>query len=369
MPLDVQAALEQLHERKRLRPDVSNDHTGLLNFSSNDFFGLSKLLAHDPAPAGSGASRLVTGDHDLVRALERKLADWLQREAALVFSSGYAANLGTLQALGATGPLTIFSDELNHASIIDGIRLSRTDVVVYPHLDLDQLELLLGRKRNGRSLIVTESVFSMDGDCPDLPRLASLAQKFDAVLMVDEAHAMGVLGPAGRGLCAEAGIVPDLLVVTFGKALGVSGAAVLCSHSVRTFLWNHARSLIYSTGFSPLLASIVSRSVSLVAGSEGDQLRIRLRQNWQALGDLMPLSIPNGRHQTGPMACIITGSEAATLEAANALRHLGLWVHPIRPPTVPDGASRLRITLSTDHTLDEISRLATALQSTVLRST
>lgn len=257
------------------------------NFASNDYLGLSQhpalaAAAHraiDEFGNGATASRLVIGNSAAHEALEAALADWLGYEAVCLFNSGVAANTGVIATL-ADGAVTVFSDALNHASIIDGCRLSRAEVVVYPHGDCAGLRqrLLAFRVRYParRALIVTESVFSMDGDCADLRALRLLADEFGAALVVDEAHALGALGPAGRGACAAFGVVPDVLIGTFGKALGSYGAFACASRAVIDLLWNRARSLVFTTGLPPAVIGAACAAVAIVRSAEGEAMRASL---------------------------------------------------------------------------------------------
>src|SRR6185369_8021158 len=262
-----------------------------LQLCSNDYLG----YAADPwpeageAPSGAGASRLVTGNHAEHERAEATLAEWLGGEAALLFSSGYAANVGVLSSLAGPGDV-IVSDGLNHASIIDGCRLSGATVRVVPHLAARAVEAaLIEAKGARRRWVVTESYFSMDGDTPDLAGLRAICDAHDAALLVDEAHAIGVFGPRGRGLCAEAGIAPDVLVGTGGKALGLHGAFVVGSAPLRRWLWNRARSFVFSTGVSPSLASALASRAHRVAADDPARARLaalsmRLRTGLAELG-------------------------------------------------------------------------------------
>jgi len=313
-------------------------------------------------PLGTGAARLISGTAREHLALEADLADWLQTDSALLFSSAYAANVGTISALALPGDV-IFSDALNHASIIDGCRLSRAKVVVVPHRDLAALQRELSAASpapGGARWIVTESYFGMDGTSPDFRALRALCDHWQAALVVDEAHSVGTFGPEGRGLCLAAGVKPDLLSGGFGKAFGLQGGFVACSATVRAWLWNRARSFVYSTATSPWLAARTRATLQRIRASE--RLRetlqrhsLRLEQRLAAEGVELPL----GRH--GPVFPIIFGSESSTLEAARRLRALRILAHPIRPPTVPAGTGRLRVTLRSDLNDAEIERLADAL--------
>ena len=294
-------------------------------------------------PAGSGASRLVSGEHPAHASAERAIAAWLRTGASLLFSSGYAANVGTIAALARPGDLVV-SDALNHASIIDGCRLSGARVVVVPHGDPTAVDRALSAGRDARCRwVLTESYFSMDGDTPDLRALRSLCDAHDAALYVDEAHAVGVFGPQGRGLCAEAGVTPDVLVGTFGKALGLQGAFVAGSPTLRLYLWNRARSFVFSTGISPALAARIEANVTRAAADDRARDRLhattrRLRASLIALGIPLP---PTGR---GPVIPWVVGGSTAAVTLSTRLREQGVLVQAIRPPTVPPDTARLRIT-------------------------
>lgn len=321
------------------------------------------LPAWQTAPtAGACSSRLLGGTRAEHCELETAIADWVRQESALLFSSGYAANVGVVSGL-ATREDVIFSDELNHASIVDGCRLSRASVVIYPHLDLQSLRELLARTPvRGRRFIVTESYFSMDGDSPDLVRLRALATEFGAALLVDEAHALGVFGPSGAGLAAACAVQPDLTIGTLGKAIGLQGAFVAAPELVKHWLWNRARSFVYSTASVPLLARLALLHVKQVQsddtgrvllGQRSSQLRCRI----QALGFPMPI----GSH--GPIVPVILRQNEAAACAAESLRSRGILAYPLRPPTVPEGSARLRLTVSAGMTAREFDRLLMAASS------
>jgi 8-amino-7-oxononanoate synthase len=289
-----------------------------------------------------------------------------------LFNSGFAANTGVLSALMGRGDV-ILSDRLNHASIIDGCKLSGATTRIYEHLDCADLERQLADVASSgqRVLVVTESVFSMDGDRPDLVRIAALCERFGAGLMVDEAHAMGVVGPAGRGECARVGVVPTLLVGTFGKALGVYGAFVATTSNLALLLWNRARSLVFTTGLPPAVVAMCSEAVRLVQGADGEQRRALLQRNADLLSEnrtksaskidtIRGLSSGNRTH----IVPVIIGDESAALAKAAALRSAGMLVSAIRPPTVPVGTSRLRICLSSLHSVEQLLKLAQVVEST-----
>jgi 8-amino-7-oxononanoate synthase len=328
----------------------SNDYLGYR--SSGRLIPFAKAAAAKHA-AGAGASRLVTGEHGAHRELERAVAAWVGTEESLVFTSGYAANAGAISALVGEGDL-IISDGLNHASIIDGCRLGRARCVVVPHNDAGAIRAALRGAEARRRWVVTESYFSMEGDSPDLRALRAICDEHDAALVVDEAHGVGVFGPEGRGRAAEAGIRPDVLVGTLGKALGGQGAFVAGSHDLCRWLWNRARSFVFSTGLSPLLAAVDASAVGEARRDEAGRVRLseataRLRAGLAAGG----VEIAN---REGPILPIVLGTEASALDWSRRLREQGVLVQAIRPPTVPAGTSRLRVTARADLTETEIAR-------------
>jgi 8-amino-7-oxononanoate synthase len=346
----------------------------LINFSSNDYLALAgdPRLAGAAARAarkygcGAGASPLVSGHSPPLRALERALARWEGTEAALVFSSGYAANLAAVSSL-AGQPDAIFSDERNHASLIDGCRLSRASVHVYRHNDMAHLaELLrtLGRHVR-RRMIVSDTVFSMDGDLAPLAELLELAERFDGLLLIDEAHATGVLGEHGRG-------VTDLLPIgswswdrlvkvgTLSKGLGTQGGFVCGSRRSIDWLINSARPYIFSTALAPPLAAAARRAVSVVQ-SEPQRRHHILALAEQLRHELHELGCPIGdsRCQIVP---VIVGTPRAAVALSRCLEEQGLLVPAIRPPSVPEGTARLRISLSAGHTEEDVRQLVVALR-------
>ncbi len=322
------------------------------SFCSNDYLGLASETAPAGA-AGAGASRLIAGERDEHLALELEVAAWLKAPAALAFTSGYAANVGAIAALAGAGD-RIVSDALNHASIVDGARLSRAEVVVTPHLDVEAVERALALPCRGRQWVVTESYFSMDADAPDLRSLRRACDAANAALYVDEAHALGVLGPGGRGLAAEQEVTPDITVGTFGKAFGAGGAFVAGSDSLVRWLWNRARSFVFSTGLSPQLAAAARLNV---ARAQGDpSLAARTLQNASRLRDgLAAIGIvPLGFGHIVPWLEADTG-RALALSAALAER--GQHVLAVRPPTVPTSRLRLAVTAAHgDHDIDALLR-------------
>lgn len=337
----LKGELGELERRGLLRVPVPGGGERLI-LCSNDYLGYGEEpWPGEPLPGGAGASRLVSGDHPAHAQLEQELARWLGVEAALVFSSGYAANVGVLSALAGPGDV-IVSDTLNHASIIDGCRLSGATIVVAPHNAPGAVDDVLGRSASARRRwVVTESYFSMDADVADLGRLREICDRHDAALIVDEAHALGVFGAQGGGLCREAGVRPDVLVGTLGKAVGLQGAFVAGSADLRAWLWNRARSFVFSTGLSPALAGAAAARVQQVAANELGRRYLHERAN-QLRAGLAALGIQAmGR---GPIIPWQIGDPAETVRRSLVLRDQGVFVQAIRPPTVPAGTSRLRIT-------------------------
>jgi 8-amino-7-oxononanoate synthase len=345
----------------------------LLNFSSNDYLDLAAdpRLARAAARAarrygcGAGASPLVSGHLPPLRALERDLARWEGTEAALVFSSGFAANLAVVGGLAGRDD-AVFSDELNHASLIDGCRLSRAAVHVYRHGDANHLHDLLRRAgRARRRLIVTDTVFSMDGDLAPLADLADLARRHDGLLVIDEAHATGVLGAHGRGLSEW--LPPDraddrrlIKVGTLSKALGSQGGFVCGPRTLVDWLVNRARPYVFSTALAPPSAAAARRAVALVAAEPERRrhllgLAARLRDRLDAAG------WPAGRSQS-QIVPLLVGDARGAVELSARLEEQGLLVPAIRPPSVPPGTARLRVSLTAGHTEEDVDRLVTALR-------
>ena len=351
-------------------PQAQVDGQPLISFCSNDYLG----LANDPVlvdaacagarawGVGSGASHLVSGHLGAHAVLEQKLAEFTGFARALLFSTGYLANLGIVPALVGRND-AVFADRLNHASLIDAVQLSRADSQRYPHADLATLERLLATSTARRKLILTDAVFSMDGDLAPLPGLLALAERFDAWLVVDDAHGFGVLGRQGRGSLAHFNLpAAERLVYmgTLGKAAGAAGAFVAGSATVIEWLQQRARSYLFTTAGSPIIACALAASLELIATGDA-----RRRHLWQLSAQLRDgLAGTRWHLLPSPTAIqpVIIGDNHAALRVAEALYERGLWVPAIRPPTVPRGTARLRVSLSAAHSAAHVARLVDALR-------
>ncbi|MFT4504473.1 8-amino-7-oxononanoate synthase [Caballeronia sp. 15711] len=382
-----------LRRRRRIADSACAAHMTvdgreIIGFASNDYLGLAahetlrEALAEGAQKygAGSGGSHLLGGHSRAHEKLEDDLAafsgGFVDQPRALYFSTGYMANLATLTTLGTLGTsggrdTLMFCDALNHASLIDGARLSRAQIRIYPHADAEALGAMLeasaneGGNENVTKIIVTDSVFSMDGDIAPLGSLLELAERYGAWLVVDDAHGFGVLGPQGRGALAEAALhSPHLVYVgTLGKAAGVSGAFVIAHETVIEWFVQRARPYIFTTASAPAVAHAVSASLKIIEGQEGDQRRAHLATLIERTRAILQNTrwSPVDSH-TAVQPLIIGGNEE-TLKLAAELDEYRVWVPAIRPPTVPVGTSRLRISLSAAHSLDDLAKLDDALQT------
>lgn len=342
-----------------------------LNFSSNDYLGLS----HHPQivcawqqgaerfGVGSGGSGHVSGYSIAHQALEEELAQWLGYSRALLFISGFAANQAVITALMGKDD-RIVADRLSHASLLEAASLSPAALRRFPHNDPQHLARLLSAPCPGQQLVVTEGVFSMDGDSAPLADIHAAAQRQGAWLLVDDAHGIGVTGEEGRGSCWQQQVKSELLVVTFGKGFGVSGAAILCSDSVADYLLQFARHLIYSTSMPPAQAQALRAALAVIRSREGDERREKLAmliQRFRAGLDIPDFTLANSDSAIQPL---IVGDNHKALQLAEALRAQGCWVTAIRPPTVPVGTARLRLTLTQAHECQDIDRLLEVLHGT-----
>jgi 8-amino-7-oxononanoate synthase len=354
-------------------PEMLIDGRPVLSFASNDYLGLATHPCLIDAATrglsdwgvGAGASEFLGGHFRPNRDLEAKLADFVGAQKALHFATGFMANIGIVPALMQRGD-AIFADKLNHASLIDAVRLSYAFNHRYPHCDLGVLEGQLSANRAKQRLILTDAVFSMDGDIAPLPQLLELAERYDAWLLIDDAHGFGVLGPQGRGTAAHFGLKPGgrlIVMGTLGKAAGVAGAFVAGDAEVIDWLEQSARTAIYTTGVPPALTFALAESLRII--ETGDDLReelnaliARLRAGLQPICDRRGWRLPASMTAIQP---VIIGGNEATLKVADALLERGIWAPAIRPPTVPDGQARLRISLTASHGEMQVDELIAAL--------
>ncbi|MFC7515537.1 8-amino-7-oxononanoate synthase [Herbaspirillum sp. GCM10030257] len=372
---------QQLRRRRRIAdtpcaPHVTVDGRKLLAFCSNDYLGLAshprlvEALREGASRygVGSGASHLISGHSRAHALLEERLADFLsphlEQARALYFCTGYMANLAVLTAL-AGRDADLFSESLNHASLIDGARLSRARVQVYAHGDNAALEVLLKSSTAKTKVVVTDSVFSMDGDLAPLPALLALCERYGAWLVVDDAHGFGVLGTHGRGALEHFNLRSPYLIYmgTLGKAAGVGGAFVAAHATVIEWLVQRARPYIYTTAAAPALAHALMTSVELISGHEGAIRRAHLQQLVGQLQSALHLQRWTLLASQTAIQPVIIGRNDEALRAAAALQEQGVWVPAIRPPTVPADTARLRITLSAAHTAADVTRVAEAINA------
>ncbi len=376
------SALRELGRLRTLRDIVPLPHGRAefggriyCNLSGNDYMGISgnpelRRRFYEQYPdrscpdlaQSSASSRLLTGNTPAYTRLEATLSALYHNRAALVFNSGYHTNIGILPALSAKGDL-ILSDKLNHASIIDGLRLCEAEFRRYRHLDFEQLEKILQEKRSlyRRVFLVTESIFSMDGDTADLRKLVELKEKYDCITVVDEAHGVGVRGPAGTGLAAEQGVADriDILIGTFGKAFGSTGAYAIMEPEVREYLINHMRPLIFTTGLPPVVLNWSNFVLQQCAAMDPERAKLA------RMGELLRQFITQSGRKTDGSSQIVPlliGEDQAALDAAVELQQKGFLVFPIRPPTVPAGTSRLRFSLTAALDESDIELLGEALK-------
>ncbi|CAQ85027.1 7-keto-8-amino pelargonic acid synthetase (8-amino-7-oxononanoat synthase) [Photorhabdus asymbiotica] len=337
-----------------------------LNFSSNDYLGLSTNSAVISAwqqgaeqyGVGSGGSGHIIGYTTAHQVLEQQLADWLGYSKALLFISGYSANQGVIAAL-MTKQDRIIADRLSHASLIEAAMHSPAQLQRFLHNQPESLKDLLAKPCVGKTLVVTEGVFSMDGDRAPLSDIYQQTNAAGNWLMVDDAHGIGVCGEQGRGSCWQQKVKPEILIVTFGKAFGLSGAAVLCDEQTAEYLIQSSRHLIYSTSMPPAQAQAISEAVRQIQA--GDELRQQLQQNidyFRQQAQKLPFTLIDSEMAIQPL---IIGDNELSLSLSQYLQQKGIWVKAIRPPTVPSGSARLRITLTASHTQQDIDRLMEAL--------
>jgi len=379
---DLGAHLDDLRDRglyRRMRvvagpqgPRVLLDGRPVLLLCSNNYLGLAdhprvREAAAEAAMrygAGAGASRLVSGNMTIHRRLEEQLADFKRAEACLLFGSGYLANTGVVSALARAGEV-VFSDALNHASIVDGCRLARAETFVYDHRDTDHLEWGLEQAQGRGSLVVTDGVFSMDGDVAPLEEIVELARRHDARVLVDEAHGTGAVGPDGRGSVAAAGLEDevDVVVGTLGKALGSYGAFVCCERDVAKYLINTARTLIFSTALPPPAVAAAMSALGLLR--EQPRRVEKLQRNARVLREaLAERGLDTGASETQIVPLVI-GDAGETVAASERALERGVFAQGIRPPTVPEGTSRLRLAVMASHTKSELREAAGVLAAAI----
>ncbi|MGS0743879.1 8-amino-7-oxononanoate synthase [Glaciimonas sp. GG7] len=382
----ISAQLMQLQEQKLLRkrrvvggpqgPLMTIDGKPTLAFSNNDYLGLANHPALIAAArdglerfgVGAASSALISGHSSECEALEVALARFVGMPRALHFSNGYMANMGIIPALVGPGDL-VLSDRLNHACLIDGARLSGAEFRIYSHCDVVRVEQQLAKSTHLRKLIVTDGVFSMDGDIAPLPALLALCEKYDAWLLVDDAHGFGVLGPQGRGSLAHFGLASSraLYMGTLGKAAGVSGAFVAGDATLIEWLMQRARTYVFTTASPPLLASALLATLNLLQTEDWRQqhLRALIQQLRDGLADLPWPLLPS---DTAIQALVVGDNQLALDLMADLFEH-DIWVPAIRPPTVPKGTARLRISLSAAHSAEQVAQLIAALQAAAKKVT
>lgn len=365
---------DKLHRQMRMfdtmQPGyVLSGQNRLLNLCANDYLGLAadpftleeaKLLS-EILPMGAGASRLVTGNLAIHHELDKMLAEWKGTEAALVFPSGYQCNVGLLSTLGDRG-VPIFSDKLNHASIIDGIQLSGSKLVRYGHRDVDELESLLKESKARKKIIVTDGVFSMDGSVAPLPQINEVAKRYGALLIIDEAHATGVMGKDGAGSWSHFGLPVEghvILMGTLSKALGGQGGFVCASNEVIEYLTNCCRSFIYSTGLSPFLAALAHYNIGRIRSEAGK--REALKKNCGVLKKALRNNGFQVHDDPTPIMPVMLDSNERALEVANQLKEQNIIALAIRPPTVPEGTSRIRLSVCSAHQPKDLENAAKQL--------
>jgi 8-amino-7-oxononanoate synthase len=364
-PCDTKALING----RELKTFCSNDYLGLANHP-----GLVQALAEGAQKygVGSGASHLISGHSIAHEILESKLADFQKQHIpearALFFSTGYLANLTAITALSKLtqhGSASIYSANLNHASLIDGVRLANAQVNLFDHEDINTLSELLKRDQHPLKMIVTDGVFSMDGDLAPVKKLLELAEQYDALLLVDDAHGFGVLGKQGHGILEQENIRSDRIVYigTLGKAAGVSGAFVCAQATLIEWLIQKGRPFIYSTATPPAIAHTLSRSLDIIEGDEGSNRRTQLNKLIRIWQDEMHFAQWEKVPSCTAIQPVILGSNANALLAAKLLDEAGYWIPAIRPPTVPNGSARLRITLSANHSEADLRQLIATLKT------
>jgi len=352
----------------------NSEDLSLLNFSSNDYLGLgthdsikkAAIEAIESYGIGSGASRMLSGGTTPHFLIEKETADFFGKDSSLFFANGYGAALGTLGSILQKGD-TVILDKLCHASLIDGSRLSGATVRTFPHNDVEKLKRILNSisgndQKDKRTLIVTEGIFSMDGDTPSIREIIKLKEKYNALLLLDEAHSFGLIGKNGKGLAHREKLSNgvDFLMTTFGKSAGAAGAATVASKEWIKLILNRARSFIYSTAPMPSQAAAALAGLRLIRGAEGDDRRETLKNNITNLSNALGISKPEGA-----IIPIVIGTELETLEVSKKLLEAGILAPAIRYPTVSRGSARIRVTISANHSENDIAYLAKTLQDSL----
>lgn len=371
--------LEQLGLKRQLRTFSTGNETEaiidgrkLLLFSSNNYLGLAtderlKQKAREGIltyGTGAGGSRLTTGNFEIHEQLEREIAHFKETEAAVIFSSGYLANVGVIAGLTKKEDV-IFSDAWNHASIIDGCRLSQAQTIVYEHANMTDLESKLQHTQvEGKKFIVTDGVFSMDGDIAPLPDIVTLAKKYDAYIIVDDAHATGVIGKNGRGTAEHFGLkhAIDFTIGTFSKAIGAEGGFVVTSSIAKDYLLNHARSFIFQTALSPAVVEAAREGIAIMQ-NEPDRREQLLKNTYYLRAGLEEAGFTIGNGGT-PILSLIVGEAQLAVQFSERLMEEGIFIPAIRPPTVPKGTSRLRITVMATHTVEQLDLVIRTIRKT-----
>jgi 8-amino-7-oxononanoate synthase len=357
-----------IEERKGTIVKIGNKE--FISFSSNDYLGLScdKRIIDSFQKSmkygfGSSGSRLICGNFEIHNEVEKKFSKWMEKEASLIFPTGYMTNVGVISSLVSKDDI-IFSDELNHASIIDGCRLSKAKIIVYPHCDIDALYKLIKNYKNKRKFIITETIFSMDGDMPPLIQIVEIAKKYNAITIIDEAHAFGVFGKEGKGVANTLGIANeiDVIIATLGKAFGCFGGIVFGSKELIEFLKNKSRSFIYTTSLPPSFLAAISTSLDIV--KNGNDLRKKLWENVSYLRDKLKMINKYTSDSCSQIIPITYGSINKLLNASRVLFNYRIFAVPIRPPTVPKGKEKIRISVSSLHTKAQIDKLIHAIKKT-----
>ena len=361
--------LQEIKQKNRYRTrPILNEN--VINFSSNDYLSLKdnpitkqKLINNiDKLSLGSGASVLVSGYHLIQRELEKFISEFKQTEDCIVVGSGYMANVGLIQAISDEEDI-IFSDELNHASIIDGIRISKAKKIIYKHCDVEDLEEKLKKYHTkGKKIIITDGVFSMEGDIAPLDKIIEISKKYDAVDIVDDAHATGVIGEEGRGSLNYFNLIPDSNIVQIGtlsKAVGSYGAFICGSRILIDYLVNTMRSVIFTTGLSPIQNFISLENFKILA--KEDFRRKEVLEKSKYLASSLKNKGIDVKFFGTPIISLIVGKEENALKLRDRLLEKGFFVQAIRPPTVPEGTSRLRITINYNHSYEDIERLCEAI--------